>query len=142
MRNQRPTGITVVAGFLFAATGIAALTGASLLIPGNRLDALWRMNPEAYAAIAGHPEWRRAAGGGLLALGVVTSFLGIGLLRGRRWAWCGAILLFLLDGTGDLVAIAIGPHRAKGLSGILVVSAFLYYLSRKDVRAFIHRDIR
>lgn len=101
---------------------------------------MWRLNPEAYAVIAGHEAWKKAAGAGLLALGIATACMGAGLLRGKRWAWRAAVILFVVDGIGDLTAIAVGSHRVKGASGVLVTSAFLYAMTRRNVRAFANSN--
>jgi len=138
-RGRRPVSVTIISTFLFAATGIAAVTSFSLFHPGTKVDAMWRLNPDASAAIAAHPAWRNVAGSGLLSLSAATAWMGVGLLRGQRSAWRATIALFILNGTGDLVAFALGPHRVKGASGLLVVGAFFYVLTRKDVRGFAAR---
>ena len=44
LAQQRPKTVPIVAAFLFAATGIAAVVGTSLIFPNRLLDRLWELN--------------------------------------------------------------------------------------------------
>src|SRR5260370_1295360 len=100
--QPKPRAIPVVAAFLFAATAIATIVGASLLSPAPLLDRLWDLNPPAAAAFH---AMGRIAGVMLLALAVGTFAAGVGLLRRRKWAWWFAVLLFAIDVMGNLVSL-------------------------------------
>ena len=81
---RRPRAATIISGFLFAATVIAAIVGYALLFPGELLRWLAQFNkPGIYA----FEELGRWAGVLLLALAVGTASAATGLLRGRKWAW-------------------------------------------------------
>ena len=129
----RPKTIPVVAAFLFVATAIATVVATSLLFPGPLLDWLWKFNPPASAAFH---AMGRMAGVLLLALGVGTCAAGAGLLRGRKWAWWFAVLLFAIDATGNVVSWWATGDWLKSVSGVAVSSAFLYCLMRPGVREF------
>src|ERR1041384_6877307 len=98
---NRPLPVTIVAIFLFLATAIAAMVGISLLFPNPLLDRLWEFNKQGAALFR---SIGRVSGLFLLALGCGTLAAGFGLLRGRRWAWWFAVVLFAVDGTGDVAS--------------------------------------
>src|SRR5215510_12733190 len=99
--NARPVGLTVIACFLYMATAIAIVVGASLLFPNPLLDRLWKLNP---AGAAVFHAIGRVSGLFLLFLGCSTFFAARGLLRGQRWAWWFAVVLFALDITGNVIS--------------------------------------
>jgi hypothetical protein len=130
---RRPAAVTIVAIFLFFATGIAAVVGISLLFPNPLLDRLWQLNkPGAtlFHAIG------RVSGFFLLALGCGTLAAALGLLRSRRWAWWFAIVLFAINGAGDIVSYFLVHDALRSVTGVMVAVIFLYLLCRRDVRAY------
>jgi uncharacterized membrane protein (DUF2068 family) len=130
---MRPTTVPIVATFLFAATGIAAVVGTSLIFPNTLLDGLWEMNRPASAAFH---ALGRIAGVLLLALGIGTAAAAIGLLHRRKWAWWFAIALFAIDGGGDVVALFATGDVLRSAIGVGVSAAFLYSLTRPRVRQY------
>ena len=128
---RRPAIVSIVAAFLAAAAMIALVTGITLLIPRTPLDQIWQLNPAAHQAFAAAG---RASGSGLLALACAVALAAKGLLNGRRWAWQLTILLFALNGMGDLVSLFLTRDRIRGASGILVAGGFLFLLLRPSVR--------
>ncbi len=118
--------IVVVSAFLFFATLMAVLVGLSLVVPGTVLDGLGALNPRGYAALQ---PIGRLAGALLLALGAVCGAAGVGLLRGKRWAWYIALGVFLVNGLGDLVQIALG-RIAQGVTGVAISLGFAWMLVR------------
>lgn len=130
---RRPITITVVACFLFFATLIASVIAVALLWRGTALDGLWRLNPEARQAFS---AFGRIAGVLLIALGIATLCAGVALLRGRRWAWWFCVLLFVVNGAGDLLSMFRSPQWWKGPIGVLVAGTFIYLLMRPQTRNF------
>src|SRR5713101_2496914 len=98
--EQRPKAVAVIAGFLFAATAIAAVVGSALLFPGKLLERLSELNKPGMAAFQ---MLGRVSGVLLLALALGTAGAATGLLRRRKWAWWFAVALFAVNGFGDLV---------------------------------------
>jgi len=127
----RPISVIIVAGFLFFATAIATVVGISLLFPNPLLDQLWKLNPEG--ATLFH-SIGRMSGLFLLALGGGTLAAGFGLLRGRRWAWWFAVLLFAINGAGDVVSYFIVHDLLRSVAGVAVSAIFVYVLSRRNAR--------
>jgi hypothetical protein len=72
----------------------------------------------------------------LLALAVGTAGAATGLLRRRKWAWWFAVLLFAVNGFGDLASYFVTRDWLRSASGVVVCSAFLYALSRQRVRFY------
>lgn len=128
-----PKTIPVVAGFLFLATGMAWIAGLSLLFPASFLNRLWALNPPAAAAFRS-VGW--IAGALLLALGVATAAAGIGLLRRQKWAWWFAVVLFAINGCGDLVSFLVLGDLLRSAAGVVVAGAFLYFLTRRASRSY------
>jgi hypothetical protein len=102
--DSRPKAVSVVAAFLFFAAAIAFVVGESLLFPNPLLDRLWELNKPAAAVFR---SWGRIAGVPLLLLGVGTFAAGVGLVRGKVWAWWFAVILFVVDGIGDVVSLIV-----------------------------------
>ena len=129
--EQRPAAVPIVAGFLFAASAIAAVVGCSLLFPGTLLDRLWELNKPGAAAFR---ALGRASGVLLLVLGAGTLGAAFGLLQHKTWAWWFAVVLFAVNAAGDAVGLVLTGDWLRSASGILISSAFLYALTRRSVR--------
>src|SRR5579863_7830571 len=131
--DHRPKTVPIVAAFLFAATAIAAVVGASLPFPNTLSDRLWELNKPAAASF-------RAVGmiSGilLLLLGVGTFAAAVGLLHRKRWAWWFAVVLFAINGAGDVVSLIVTGDWLRSASGVVISSAFLYSLGRGPVRGY------
>jgi len=128
---QRPISILIVAAFLFLATAIACIVGISLLFPNPLMNRLWELNKpgaELFHAIG------RVSGVFLLALACGTWAAARGLLRGRRWAWWFAIVLFTVNGMGDVISYFAVHDTLHSAGGVAVAAVFIYLLCRRDVR--------
>jgi hypothetical protein len=128
---RRPAAVTIVAVFLFFATAIAAVVSISLLFPNPLLDRLWQLNKpgaELFHSIG------RVSGLFLLALACGTLAAGLGLLRGRRWAWWFAVVLFAVDGTGDVISYFLVHDALRTATSVIISLIFLYLLCQRDVR--------
>jgi len=135
--DPRPRAIPIVATFLLAATGVAAIVGVSLLFPNRLLDRLWELNKPAEAAFHTHES---VSGIFLLLLAVSMFASGVALLHRRRWAWWFAMVLFTINAAGDVVSFAVTGDWLRSASGVMICSAFLYYLSRRRVRRYFKPD--
>jgi hypothetical protein len=135
--ETRPKAVTVVAAFLFIATAIALVVGESLLFPNRLLDRLWELNKPAAAAFR---SMGRIAGVPLVLLGVGTFAAALGLLRRRRWAWWFAVILFAINGIGDLVSLVATGDWVRSASGVVISSAFLWTLCARRVRLHFERS--
>src|SRR5882672_5740449 len=119
--RPRPTAVSIVATFLFAATVIAVIVGFSLLFPNRLLDRLWMLNPAG--AVFFH-SIGRISGVFLLAIGVATLASARGLLLGRVWAWWIAIVLFFCDACGGIVSYFFIHDPLRTIAGVAISSMF------------------
>ena len=136
--QQRPKTIPIVATFLFAATGIAAVVGTSLIFPNRLLDRLWKLNRPGAAVF--HAVGR-ISGALLLALGIGTAAAATGLLHRRRWAWWFAMVLFAIDGCGDVLALFATGDILRTAFGVAVSTTFLFFLTRPRVRRYFRENV-
>lgn len=111
--------------------------GVSLLFPNPWLDQLWTLNKPAEA---GFRAFGRISGIFLLLLGAGTFACALGLLRRKNWAWWFAVVLFAINGSGDVVSFAVTGDWLRSAAGVAICSAFLYSLIRYPVRRYLkHR---
>lgn len=129
----RPKTVVIVAGFLFIAAVIAAVVGTSLLFPNRALERLWELNPAAAPAFH---SLGRIPGLLLLALALATFAAARGLLHRQQWAWWFAVLLFVINGVGDVVSFLATGDALRSISGVAIATAFLYALTRASVRQY------
>lgn len=135
--HQRPKTVPIVSAFLFAAAAMAALVAASLLVPHTPLDRFWELSRRAEA------EFRalgRIAEVLLLLVGIAACSAAVGLLRRKQWAWWLALLLFAVNGSGDLVSFILTRDWLRTLSGAIIAAGFVYSLSRSSVRRYFEQN--
>jgi hypothetical protein len=132
----KPISVAIVAAFLWIAMLIGLAVGVALLFPGTFLDRMWVYNQPAQAAFqtAG-----RTSGFGFLVLGLVAGGTAVGLSSGRRWAWWLAILIFALNGIGDLFGLLATRDPLRSGSGLVIAIGFLAVLLRRNARAFFEQ---
>lgn len=90
---------------LFGSTIIALVGGLSLLWPGTIFDMLWKLNPAAQTFFV---RGGRLFGLLFLCLGIMSSFAGVGLLKGKSWAWWLTLLGLVVVGTVNLLRFLTG----------------------------------
>lgn len=137
LERYRPGSIPVIATFLFAATIIAFITGESLLFPNALLKRMWKFNPQGAALFH---SIGRVSGVFLLALGVGTFFAARGLLRGQRWAWWFAVLLFGIDSGGKVINYFLTHDALRSATGTIISATFLLFLCSQPVRSYFLRQ--
>ncbi|HEX3969336.1 MAG TPA: hypothetical protein VHW70_15315 [Edaphobacter sp.] len=131
--NRKPAVVTVVAVFLFFASVVAWITGTSLLFPRPFWQKMWDLNRPAYIAFS---SFGKVSGILLVALGAGTGAAGIGLLKGKEWCWWFAVVLFAINGIGDLVTLFLTHDLIRGGSGVLIAIIFLFCLTRLQVKRY------
>ena len=125
------SGLSAVVVFLIFATLTAVFIGTLLFFPGQMLDWVWQLNPEGRAAFQ---SMGRLSSLLLFVVAAVAGGAAIGIRRRRKWGWRLAILLFSVNGLGDLVSLFVTGRILQGASGVLIAGLFLAYLLRTDVR--------
>ncbi len=114
---------------------MASLAAATLIFPGTVLDHAWRLNPVAYAQLAplGAP-----VGMAFLFLAAVLALAAIAWSRRRRWGWALAVAIIAIQVVGDFANLLRGD-LLRGIVGVLIAGALLFYMTRQRVRAAFGR---
>jgi hypothetical protein len=133
---RRPKTVSVVAAVLFVAAALAGVVGTSLLFPNKLLDRLWELNPQGAAVFR---SWGRMAGVFLWAVGVATTAAAAGLLHRNKWAWWFAVVLFAIEGCGNVAAFFANGDLPRSASGVAISGAFLFALLRAPLRRYFDR---
>jgi hypothetical protein len=111
--------------FFLAGAAIAGVAAASLAFPGGLLEPLWRLKPEARAALAG-----MGIGASLLmaAVAAACALAAIGLWRGSRWAHrlAAALLAINLFGAAVQATVRGDPRAWVGVPISLLLLAYLW----------------
>ena len=131
--EQRPRTVPIVAAFLFAATGIATVVSTSLLFPDAVLDRIWDLNNQGAVAFR---AMGKLSGILLLLLGAGTFAAAVGLLQRKKSAWWFAVVLFAINGTGDVASLVVSGDWLRSASGVAISMAFLYRLTSSRVRRY------
>jgi hypothetical protein len=125
--QSRPAAVSIIAGFLFVASVIAAVVGTAVLFPTPLLDRMWEWNRPGAAVFR---TIGPIAGVFLWGLSVAVFAAARSMLRRRRWAWWFAVVLFAVDGLGDVISYPFTNESARTIFGAAVSSVFLILLLR------------
>ena len=113
----------LVAFFAFGAT-MCTLTIVLLLWPGTALDALWRLNPDAHAALQSLGPCSLVL---MLVVGSACATAAIGLTRQKTWACWLAVSILAANLAGD-VSNAVMRHDLRTLIGVPIAGWLIVYL--------------
>jgi len=130
--GKKPPLVTRVTGvILLGSTIIAVVGGLSLLWPGTIFDVLWKLNPaaETFFVRGGRP-----VGPLLLCLGIMSSLAGVGLLKGKTWAWWLTLLGLAAVGAVNLIRLLAGDPGE--LFGTPFTLGLLWLHVQPNVRKF------
>lgn len=130
---NKPIPVWIVAGFAWFAASISLLVGIVLLFPGSGLDRIWQWNQPAHAAFQSMGKWVGAA---FLVLVIPAAIIAVGFSRGRRWAWWAAVLMFVVNGLGDVGSLIVMRDYVRAGSGVVVDGIFLVVLFSRAVRGY------
>lgn len=116
----------MVAFFAFG-TCACAVTVAALLLPGNALDLVWRVNPEAQT---GFQEIGRPLSVLLmLVVGTACATAAVGLAWQKVWGRWLAIGILLVNLAGDTIN-ALVRHDPRTLIGLPIAGLMIWYLKK------------
>ena len=133
LRKKPPLVTRVISVIAFASTIIALVAGLSLVWPGTVFDLLWKLNPAARTEFV---SGGRLVGLLFLCLAIMTSVAGVGLVKGKAWAWWLALLLLVAVGAVNLTRLLAGdPGEVFGTPFTL---ALLVLHVQPKVREFFH----
>lgn len=133
--------LDVIVGLIFFFAGIALVVAIPII----------ENNPAKYRLDSNSPEFQLltswlgyAISGGLIALGIVDTGIGIGLLRGKQWAWKLAVILAFVSIAIDIITLMIQSHISNyggSIIGVIIDAVILYYLYRPHVKAYFGKTI-
>ena len=130
--RPRPGGVTAIAllfSFGVLASGLSAL---SLLDPRGPLAVIWRMKPEAQAALLRMGPWAVAL---MTAVCLACIVAAVGFFRGTRWGYRLGVGVLLANLCGDVINSLIGTEPGAWV-GVPIVAGVLWYLSTPSVTRF------
>jgi hypothetical protein len=152
---SRPISVTILAGLQFFASGFGLLGSLAIFLVKPFRDELLRaamqilakepqfQDPEIAQVLGGVMQGVMLMGAGLgVIFALIGFFFGYGLLKLKRWAWIGTLVLRILQISGSTQGI-LSIVRTKSWSGVspslqlfqfLLAGVMLYYLLRRDVR--------
>jgi hypothetical protein len=124
--------LTAMGVFLFFGAVMAFLAGATLIWQGTLLDYMWTLNAPAYKQLS---PLGRTVGIPFLVLSATLAAAGVGWFGRYLWGWRLAVAIIASQVLGDLVGIFMGQF-IRGIAGVTIAGALLFYLLRPKVRAF------
>jgi hypothetical protein len=145
--KSRPRGVTIaatvniivgIAGLFF---GIGFIAQDALLHPiiESAFD-LPRQNLSAEQAST--PGFGIALGAAFVPLAIVSFIVASGLLKGRRWAWTGALVLSIISMVWYAFTVVIIPSNGGRTLGVIIGAVTIYYLYRPHVKAYLGKEVR
>lgn len=115
---------------------MALLAGTTLIWRGTFLDHVWVLNAPAYKQLA---PLGKSVGVPFLVLSAALAAAGVGWFGRRLWGWRLVVVIIATQVLGDLISIFM-RHFVRGVVGVTIASALLFYLLRPGVRsAFVAR---
>jgi hypothetical protein len=131
MSSTDSSGVLLIAIFFAGATAILLCVGTALLAPGSVFEAVWSLYPARRSLLMPYHAWLAP---GFLILAIVMASASVGCFRRRKWGWCLAVAIFVVNGLSDAAQLLFGRILEGGI-GVAVAVAILYYLLRPAVRA-------
>ena len=117
-KPKRPVGVIVIA-VIAAAGGLLSLFGAASVFSGNATGPTW-------LAIV------------VTIFGILGLALGVGFYTGRRWAWMGGIVIYIISILLGILEIVYGG-TVGGVGGVIRIVAGIIiplYLTRTGLKNF------
>jgi hypothetical protein len=130
--KSRPHGITALSIFFLLGAVISFTASASLLVPNNFLEPMWRLNPRGHQGLSAIGIWAVAL------LAVVSVFCGlaaVGLWRRSAWGHKIAIALIGINLISDVANVLMGTEP-RAIVGVPIAAVILAYLFSKKVRQY------
>lgn len=133
--------LDVIAGLIFLFAGLALVVAIPIIAN----------NPNGYRADPNSFEFKiltswlgYTIAGGLITLGIADIGIGIGLLRGKQWAWKLAVVLAFISLAIDIITVIIQSTMSNyggSIIGGIIDAVILYYLYRPHVKAYFGKTI-
>ena len=162
IERKRPTGVTII-GILKIIGGILVLIGGFVLISIGPIISQMNGNDQSSTLVGNqfsdgndtntmitNSQLSKVSGYfnifGIISipLGIANLIVGVGLLKGKGWAWLGAVILGIISIVFNVVYLAIlGGVDAASIGGtvvgIIIDGIILWYLFRPKVKEYFGR---
>lgn len=145
MQASRPTGVTIL-GVLSIIGGIIMLIlGAVIIVAAAVLPSLGsfdesaaeqlesQLNPIGLSAAMLGPILGVMAGV-MIAVGIASIIVAMGLFKGKGWAWTVSVILALIGIATSIASLAVGNFG--GIANLVINGIILYYLFRPHVKTY------
>lgn len=126
-KGRRPLGVTILAA-LEILGGIVALLGG-IYVASSGAAAGMLLSSSALGTAAGG-----VLGGVLIVLGLVALVIAYGFLKGIKWGWWIAIVLYVLGIISGIVSLIAGSYGV--IISLIIDAIILYYLTRPHVKSW------
>jgi len=145
LQASRPTGVTIL-GVLSIISGIIMLIlGAVLIVAAAVIPSLGSIDENAAEQIESqlNPMGLSAAmlgpilgamAGVMIAIGIASIIVAMGLFKGKGWAWTVSVILALIGIATSIASLAVGNFG--GIANLVINGIILYYLFRPHVKAY------
>lgn len=135
-------GVLDIIGGLFFLLGGFALFALIPFLASHPEEFDMHSNPFVIQLLTGALGY--ALAGAIIALGIADMAIGIGLLKGKKWAWKIAVFLVFISFAGDIISMVFQPNTsnlAGSIVGIIIEGVILYYLYRPHVKEYFGKLI-
>lgn len=141
MQRERPIGVTIIGildilgGLIFLAAGF----GLFVAIP------IIASNPDQFSISSSSLAFKLltsglgyALAGGSVTLGIAGIVIGVGLLKGKQWAWKAAVAIAFISVALDIIMVVVSAstNLTSSVIGWIIYAVILYYLYRPHVKAY------
>jgi hypothetical protein len=148
MQRKRPTGVTIIGALDIIGGIIMLILGAFLIVAAAVIPNLSSLDENAARQLE---DQLRPTGipvqllgpilgtiaGIMIAIGIASIVVAIGLLKGKGWAWTLTMVLSFIGIAVALVEIAFANFG--GIANLVINGVILYYLFRPNVKAYFGR---
>ena len=145
METRRPTGVTVIGALNLIGGIIMLVFGAFLVLAAAVIPNLSSLSQDAadqlerQLAPSGIPIQLLgvvlgAIAGVMIALGISSIIVAMGLFKGKGWAWTITMILSFIGIAVAAISMAFGNWG--GIVNLAINGVILYYLFRPNVKAY------
>ncbi len=148
MQSKRPTGVTIIGaldiigGIIMLILGFVLVVAAAIIPNLASLDENAARQLEDQLQPTGIPvkilgPILGAIAAVLIAIGIASIVVAIGLLKGKGWAWTLTMILSFIGIAISIAEIVVANYG--GIANLVINGIILYYLFRPNVKAYFGR---
>ena len=137
-KNDTLRVLNTIAIIIFIAALLALIVGITIFVPGTPLDMIWTLKNSFQIGF-------RSSSTGIIfgyfivILGLILISAVWGLLKRMKWAWWVVLIVFLINGIGDVISVVF-RGGINGISKIIIISAFIIYLIRPNIKKYLEKN--